>query len=142
MKPNKYTIMFIPDNESGSRSIHLSKFFIKLIVLLFGLMIISIFVFSYVYIPKINSYNDIKYRHDILVEERMKVLELTRDLERLKQMDEMVRYSLGEKLDINERTITTSICPSSTPILKPNMAGNNLPSIKPIDDKLPANPNP
>ena len=105
MEPNKYTIMFIPDNESGSRSIHLSKFFIKLIVLLFSLMIISIFVFSYVYIPKINSYNDIKYRHDILVEERMKVLELTRDLERLKQMDEMVRYSLGEKLDINERTI-------------------------------------
>ena len=38
--------------------------------------------------------------------------------------------------------MTTRICPSSTPRLNPKIAGNNLPSIKPILDKFPAKPNP
>ncbi len=133
MKTKKYTIMFIPDDESGSKSIHLSKIFIKIIISFFSIMIISIIVFSYIYIPKLRSFNEIKNRHDILVEERIKVLELTRDLERLKQMDDMVRHSLGEKLDINERPIIADSTIGT--YFEPNNQVSfieNIPSVAPI----------
>jgi len=54
----------------------------------------------YYYIPKISDFSELKRRHDQFAAERMKVMELTRDLDRLKQMDAMVRQSLGSHIDI------------------------------------------
>ena len=65
--------------------------------------------------------------------ERTKILELTRDLERIKQMDELVRASLGTKLDIDAKPV---IIDSSAGILKlPNRQVSyieNIPSLAPI----------
>ena len=65
--------------------------------------------------------------------ERTKILELTRDLERIKQMDELVRASLGSTLDIDPKPV---IIDSSAGILKlPNRQVSyieNIPSLAPI----------
>jgi murein DD-endopeptidase MepM/ murein hydrolase activator NlpD len=97
--------MFIPDDESGSKSYHLSKNAIRTGFLIGVLLIISVLGILFYYAPKLADYSEIKNRHDQLVAERLKVLELTRDLGRLKQMDALIRHSLGSKLDFDDRPV-------------------------------------
>ena len=46
--------------------------------------------------------NNLKAQYDQFVAERTKVLALSRDLDRIKQMDILVRNSLGHRIDIDE----------------------------------------
>ena len=101
MKSNRYTVMFIPEGESSARSRHISKraFFLSIAV---AVLILLANVGSIIYyFPKISDYHTIKNQHKIFSAERTKILNLTRDLERIKQMDELVRASLGTTLDID-----------------------------------------
>ena len=95
MKPEKYTIMFIPDDESSSKSYHLSKTAIQAVLFSVVVLLTCVFGILFYYVPKMADYTEIKDRHDQFATERLKVLELTRDLERMKQMDKLIRHSLG-----------------------------------------------
>ncbi len=133
MKPEKYTVMFIPDDESGSKSFHLSKFMIQAIISSLAVLLISIVGILFYYIPKITDYEDIKEQHTQFVSERLKVLELTRDLERLKQMDDLVRHSLGKKLGIDEPPVVSdSITGAFSSAKKQVSFIDNIPSVAPI----------
>ena len=103
MGSNKYTVMFIPESESGTTSYHLSKNLFLIIISAIIMVIFCGLAVMFYFVPKISDYTSIKERHDTFVSERMKVIELTRDLERIRQMDDLVRSSLGTTLDIDSR---------------------------------------
>ena len=83
MRPEKYTLMLIPDNESESKSFQISRSLIKYIILTFSIIIIVLVGYLGVYIPKISEYNNLKEKYDIFASERLSVLELSRKLERI-----------------------------------------------------------
>tara|TARA_Y100001980_G_C14507922_1_gene283452 strand:+ start:244 stop:1026 length:783 start_codon:yes stop_codon:yes gene_type:complete len=101
MKQKKYMFMIIPDDERDSWSFYLSKVAIQWI----GFLIISLFIGSVLililYFPKLSYHKNIEDNYNKLISERLKVLELSQDLKKIKQMDQMVRNTLGEKLDID-----------------------------------------
>ena len=133
MKPEKYTIMFIPDDESGSKSFHLSKSVIQGLVAGVCILLLSIVTVLVYYVPQIANYNDIKKRHDFFASERLKVLELTRDIERVKQMDELVRKSLGATLNIDKNPIhADSTIGTVNSSINPVSFIDNIPSVAPI----------
>ena len=82
--------MFIPDDESGSKSYHLSKRAIQSGLTIVAILFICVLGVLFYYVPKIADYSELKNRHDQFATERLNVLELTRDLERLRQMDKLV----------------------------------------------------
>ena len=125
--------MFIPEGESSTRSHHISKrtFFLMTAGVIF-LLLINISSLIY-FIPKIADYHTIKNQHKIFSTERTKILNLMRDLERIKQMDELVRASLGTTLDIDSKLENTdSITPNKESITKVSYI-ENIPSVAPIN---------
>ena len=133
MKPEKYTIMFIPDDESSSKSYHLSKTTIQVVLFSAAVLLTCVFGILFYYVPKMTDYTEVKNRHDQFAAERLKVLELTRDLERMKQMDKLIRHSLGSKLDFDDRPVVSDSITNAV-----SNVGNlvsfieNIPSIAPI----------
>ena len=133
MKSEKYTVMFIPDDETGTRSYHISKTAIRLMLSAAGILIVCGLGILVYFVPKMADYAEIKDRHDQFASERLNVLELTRNLERVKQMDELVRHSLGTTLDIDERPVVSDSLTGiiSTPKTQISFI-ENIPSIAPI----------
>ena len=133
MKSNRYTVMFIPEGESSARSHHISKrTFFLMIAGVVSILLINIGSIIY-FFPRIEDYHTIKSQHKIFSAERTKILNLTRDLERIKQMDELVRYSLGTTLDIDSKLENTdSITTSEESVAKVSYI-ENIPSVAPIN---------
>ena len=125
--------MFIPEGESGARSHHISKrTFFLMIAGVISILLINIGSIIY-FFPRIADYHTIKSQHKIFSAERTKILNLTRDLERIKQMDELVRSSLGTTLDIDSKLENTdSITPSEESVAKVSYI-ENIPSVAPIN---------
>ena len=102
MKPEKYTVIVIPDDESGTKSYNVSRKMIRILSTVGILFVIGIIIFFTIYVPNIGEYNIIKGNYENLAAERLKVLELSHDLQRIRQMDEFVRISLGTELYFDE----------------------------------------
>ena len=133
MKPEKYTVVVIPDDESGTKSYNISRTMIRILSTLGILFVLGIVVIFIIYGPKISEYNIIKGNYENLAAERLKVLELSRDLQRLKQMDEFVRKSLGAELDFDEKPILVDTVTGMT--INPDQRISyveNIPSVAPI----------
>ena len=91
----KYTAILIPDNDGKTRRFRLSGFRLKS-ALIFSVVLLAIIVGLFLYyIPKSMKYDSMKKQYDIFAAERTQILELSRDLQRLKQMDKLIRNSLG-----------------------------------------------
>ena len=133
-KRKKYTFMIIPDDEKDSWSFNLSKAVLQftgflMISLCFGSLFILI-----LYFPKLSYHKDIEANYDKLISERLKVLELSQDLKKIKQMDRMVRNTLGDKLDIdNPISIEDSISSLYELPEKSISQLKNIPSHPPIN---------
>jgi len=133
MKSEKYTLMLIPDNETESKSYQISRSLIKYIVFTFSMIIIFIVGYLGFYIPKISEYIDIKEKYDIFASERLSVLELSRKLERINQMDKLVRKSLGSTLSLDEAGLKTdSVFDGDINFKRSISYIENIPSIPPI----------
>ena len=125
--------MIIPDDESGTKTFHISRTITKVIIGVGAGLVIMIGFFMYVYIPKLADYDELKKRHDQFTSERLRVLELTRDLERLKQMDDMVRHSLGDKLDVRDRPVIADTVTGAIENIENRISYiDNVPSVAPI----------
>ncbi|MBN4081016.1 M23 family metallopeptidase [Caldithrix abyssi] len=92
----------VPDYEGKSRRFSISRTGI-ILILTAVISIISGMVFSLIYFtPKALDHQRMKNRYDEVIGERTKVLELYRDLERLKQMELVVQKALGTDLGVSE----------------------------------------
>lgn len=133
MRSEKYTIMLIPDNESESKSFQISKLLIKYTILILSVIFIVFIGYLGFYLPKISEYISLKEKYDIFASERLSVLELSRRLERINQMDKLVRKSLGSNLSLKETGVKTdSIFNEEINVNKNISYIENIPSIPPI----------
>ena len=133
MQPEKYTLMLIPDNESESKSFQISRSLIKYTLFTLSILIIVLVGYLGVYIPKISEYTNLKKKYDIFASERLSVLELSRKLERINQMDKLVRKSLGSTLNLDDAgSQKDSILDGDLNFKKSISYIENIPSIPPI----------
>lgn len=134
MKPSKYSILIIPDNEDAEKQFSLSRS--TMITLIIGIIIILCFVvFFIVYaLPKLMKLNEYKTENDKYASERVQIMELMQDLNRIEQMDRLIRKTLGPELQLESDTLNTS------PINDINKQNNvavsyvqNIPSHYPVE---------
>ena len=80
-----------------------------------------------------NNFTFLNKKYNILASERLKVLELMENLEKLNQMDEFVRNSLGSELNFSEKP---EIVDSALMLIPENhliSLSDNIPSLAPIE---------
>ena len=104
-RPKSYTFMIIPDDEQKSFSFNLNKSSLQFVCLLMITLVLSSILILFIYFPKISHQAKIEADYKKMISERVKVFELSQDLKRIKQMDQLVRSSLGEKLDIDNQIL-------------------------------------
>ena len=126
--------MIIPDDEKDSWSFNLSKAVLQCA----GLLIISLCFGSlfilFLYFPKLSYHRDIEDNYNKLISERLQVLELSQDLKKIKQMDRMVRNTLGEKLDIDNSILIEDSILSLYELPEKSISQlKNIPSHPPIN---------
>lgn len=131
MKPNKYTVLLIPDNESEGKSFSFRRSWLLLIIFA-AISIFTIILFAgYFLIPKSIEYQKIKEDYNTLAAERLKVMELSHDLQRLQQMDELLRKNLGSDDDLDSISGVSSINNRSSEYSTNQIS--NIPTKAPID---------
>ena len=128
----KFTLLVIPDDDSGTKSFEINKNSLKYFLIFLVLILIIFAIFLIKLVPRIGNYSDLNKRYNILAQERIEVLELSRELKRINQMDKFVRNSLGAELNFSDRPeILDSVL-----MLMPDdnyiSFSDNIPSIAPI----------
>ena len=129
----KFTILVIPDDDSETSSYSFSKIFIKIAI---GFSLITILVSIAIIVktaPNISKFDSLNKKYNVLAKERVKVLELMESLEKLNQMDEFVRNSLGSELNFSEKP---EIVDSALMLIPENhliSLSDNIPSLAPIE---------
>ena len=129
----KFTLLFIPDDDSETKFFSFNKLIFKFLIIIFIVLIFIFILFAFISVPKILKYEDINVKYSVLVEERFKVFELMKNLEKLNQMDEFVRNSLDTEFNFSKKPeITDSIL-----MVIPNnnliSLSDNIPSLAPIE---------
>ena len=102
MKSKNYSIMIIPDDEKNSWSFNASRVVLKCVGFLITVLVLGCILVLFTYIPKIEYHRDIEKNYNSIISERLEILELSNNLKKIKQMNEMVRHSLGSKLEIDK----------------------------------------
>jgi len=129
----KFTILVIPDDDSETSSYSISKIFIK-IAIVFSLVAIFVSIGIIVKtVPNISKFDSLNEKYNVLVKERIKVFELMESLEKLNQMDEFVRNSLGSELNFSDKP---EIIDSALMLIPDNhliSLSDNIPSLAPIE---------
>ena len=66
------------------------------------MLVLGCILVLFTYIPKIKYHRNIEKNYNNIISERLEILELSNNLKKIKQMNEMVRHSLGAKLEIDK----------------------------------------
>lgn len=107
----KISILFVPEGEGESRSIRLSRGFIKLLI--FGVILFSIAliagIVSYFFISvKASQYDRMVEENLRLIEENRRIVELSEDLGRLQAFNRQIRRAMGVALDLDTLFVDTT----------------------------------
>lgn len=97
MKPTKYTLMIIPDGEGKQRTVTLSRTVFTILVWGLILFITGAAVVLVVAVPKIRDYRQLTNKYETLLNEREAILDLAGDIDKIRQMENVVREGLGLK---------------------------------------------
>jgi len=83
MKPSRYTFLVVPDHDGESRRFSISRKG-TLFLIFSSISVFTAIIISYIYlIPLSIDYNRMNSRYNQVIGERIEVLELYRDLERM-----------------------------------------------------------
>ena len=129
----KFTILVIPDDDSETSSYSFSKIFIKIAIVLSLITILASIAIIVKTVPNISKFDSLNKKYNVLAKERIKVIELMESLEKLNQMDEFVRNSLGSELNFSEKP---EIIDSALMLIPENhliSLSDNIPSLAPIE---------
>lgn len=146
MKPERYTIMVVPDTAGTSRNFSLKRTTVKWLITLAVVLVIALGAGLYYYVPRALNYDNLEAKNDLLMEERFQVMRILEDYNRIRSMDNYIRELLGAKispekvpnqdfagtvLDSLQKSRVTRAIPSL-----PHSAINlleNVPSLPPVD---------
>ena len=129
----KFTFFIVPDDDSETRSFSLNKYFIKILIVIPFFVFAALSIVSMIYVPKISEYNDLSQKYENLVSERLKVLELTKSLEKIIHMDKFVRNSLGADLNFTENPKIVDSVLMIIPEDNIISLSDNIPSYPPVE---------
>jgi len=146
MKPERYTIMVVPDTAGTSRNFSLKRKTLLWLLALGFLVLVVVGVGLYYYVPRALNYNNLQAKNERLMAERFQVMRILEDYNRIRNMDSYIREVLGAKispekidggdsgtmtLDSLQRTRVTRAIPelphSAIDLLE------NVPSLPPVD---------
>ncbi len=130
MKSNRYTIHIVSDNVDTQKRFSISRFWLHALLFLIALIIISIGGVLIYYIPQIDEFSKKNQQFEKMVAERTHVMELYRDLNRLGQMEEIIRSNLSI---VNDDKQSSSIEKTSSFVIS---YIENIPSQAPVDGFL------
>ena len=134
MKSENYTFIIIPNDEKKTKTFYFSKKKYQFLLFLLFFLIVSALGIVFFYIFKLPEYLTIKKNHAKFISERMEVLKLSQDLNRLKQMDDMIRKSLGSTLKMDEKPIINDSLIGTYEIPQSKISyAENIPSQAPIE---------
>jgi len=102
MRPDKYTVLLIPDNESAGKSFTFKRRWFILTITITVAIISLIGVSGYFFIPRTLDYQKMESEYNELVAERSKVINLYHDLQRMQQMEGLLRKNLGADLELSK----------------------------------------
>ena len=102
MRPDKYTVLLIPDNESAGKSFTFKRRWFILTITMTVAIISLIGVSGYFIIPRALDYQKMESEYNELVAERSKVINLYHDLQRMQQMEGLLRKNLGADLELSK----------------------------------------
>lgn len=104
MKSSKYSIIIIPDNDDAEKQFSLSRSALRLMVV--GLFLLGVFlIFFVIYaLPKMMKISKYEAENERYIVERVQIMELMQDLNRIEQMDRQIRKTLGSELQIPSDT--------------------------------------
>ena len=129
----KFTILVIPDDDSETSSYRFSKIFIKFVFVFSIVSILASIAIIVKNVPNISKFDILNKKYNILAKERIKVLELMESLEKLNQMDEFVRNSLGSELNFSEQPKILDSALMLIPESHLISLSDNIPSLAPIE---------
>ncbi len=129
----KFTLLVIPDDDSGTRSYRINKNLIKFSILAMFGSLVALIIFFIKLTPRISNYNDLNKRYDVLARERLEVLELSKGLKRISQMDKFVRNSLGTEFNFSDKPKILDSVLMLIPDDNYVSISDNIPSIAPIE---------
>ena len=129
----KLTLLVIPDDDSETRSYSFGSSFLKFsFAIIFLVLVVSIGIL-FLFVPKVLQYEDLNKKYDSVVHDRMEVLSLAQNLEKLIHMDEFVRNSLGVSFNFPD---TPQILDSVLMVIPDNnliSLSDNIPSLAPVE---------
>ena len=128
----KFTLLVIPDDDSGTKSYDISKNSLKYSIIFLVLIVIILFIFFIKLVPSSANFSDLNKKYDILVKERIEVFELSKRLKRISQMDKFVRNSLGAELNFSDKPEILDSVLMLIPEDNYISFSDNIPSIAPI----------
>ena len=129
----KFTLLLIPDDESGTKSYSISKNLLRFIFIIMVIILIGLITLIIKSVPSINNYAMLNKKYNKLAQERMKVIELSEGLKRIKQMNQFVRNSLGAEFNFSQNPEMTDSVLMLIPDDNFISFSDNIPSFAPIE---------
>jgi len=131
MKPSKYSIIIIPDNEDSDRQFSITRR--QMLSIITGLILmICIVAFFLIYaLPRLMQYKSMEAENEQFAADRYKIMELMQDLNRIEQMDRLIRKTLGSELELPSVSINDDSLQSKNNITISYV--DNVPSKYPVD---------
>ena len=129
----KFTLLLIPDDESGTKSYSISKNLLRFIFIIMVIILIGLITLIIKSVPSINNYAMLNKKYNKLAQERMKVIELSEGLKRIKQMNQFVRNSLGAEFNFSQNPEMIDSVLMLIPDDNFISFSDNIPSFAPIE---------
>lgn len=141
-KPQKYTVFIIPDNDENSRQYHIARNWLLVSLGSIGIILFSFIIYVAYSLPKLAEFQSMQSKYNEIISERTTVLSIMRDLQRIENMDRIIRQTLGTDLKFSpDEGIDADTINASTPGYLSADEGfiafvENIPSQRPVDGIL------
>lgn len=98
MKPERYTVMIVPDTAGSGRDFTISRKALRWSLVGGGVAIVLAMIALAVYLPRALRYDELKARNATLMEERFQVMRIMEDYNEMREMNSYIRNLLGSRL--------------------------------------------
>ncbi len=100
MKKRYYTLHLISDSHTNPFKLTFNIIVVRLIIIFLSLIIIGIIAGTAVFLPRALKYNALTNENEQLIKDRLKVIRILSDYNKIRQMDQYIRSVLGADLNI------------------------------------------
>jgi len=137
MAKKRFMAVLVSEDGDTSRRFNMSYKGFKIVLYCMIFFVIVIIGLAIYVVPRAFEYQRLKSQHQILMEERMKVASLIRDLNRIKEMNSRIQQALGIDLEFAlgvEYTDSLVTTPASDYMeVSPISYLDNIPSYIPVE---------